>query len=136
MKKLHFRALLLVSIFTMVFGALVGGTRAVIPENVKTAANEQLLPQRMLGVAESAIVVFGGLIAYAGLFALWRPARWILLVAVVFEIISLPIISPWAVYSGWELLGIHADLCLQGVILAIAFSSLFPARDHKVPQKV
>jgi hypothetical protein len=62
--------------------------------------------------------------AYVGLFALWRPARWFLAVAVLFETASLPIIEPWAVYSGWELLIMHFDLCLQGGILAIAFSSL------------
>jgi hypothetical protein len=127
MKKSHFRALLIFSVLAVICEALVSGTRTAIPEMVRSAAEGQVIPHRILGVVESAVVVVLGLLAYVGLFALWRAARWLLLVAVVFEIVSLPIIEPWAVYSGWELLVMHLDLCLQGVILAIAFSSLFPS---------
>jgi hypothetical protein len=126
MEKSHFRALLILSVLAVICEALLSGTRTAIPEAVRNAAEAQVIPQRILGVVESAVVVFFGLFAYVGLFALWRPARWFLAVAILFEITSLPIIEPWAVYSGWELLVMHFDLCLQGVILAIAFSSLFP----------
>ena len=126
MKKSHFRALLIVSVLAVICEALVSGTRTAIPEAIRHAAEVQVIPQKILGVVESAVVVVFGLAAYVGLLLLWRPARWLLVVAVIFEIVSLPIIQPWAVYSGWELLVMHFDLCLQGVILAIAFSSLFP----------
>jgi hypothetical protein len=132
MKKSHFRTLLILSVLAVISEALISGTRTVIPEAVRTAAEAQVIPHKLLGVVESAFVVLFGLAAYVGLFLLWRPARWLLVVAVIFEIVSLPIIQPWAVYSGWVLCVMHFDLCLQGVILAIAFSSLFPgsARPH------
>lgn len=127
MKQSHFRALLILSVFAVICEVLVSGTRTAIPEAVRIAADGQVIPQKILGVVESVVVVVLGLVAYVGLFALWRPARWLLLVAVMFEVISLPIIAPWAVYSGWELLAMHLDLSLQGIILAIAFSSIFPS---------
>jgi hypothetical protein len=128
MKKSHFRALLILSVVAVISEFLVSGTCGAIPETVRTAADAQVIPNKTLGVVESALALLCGLTAYVGLFLLWRPARWFLLVGVFFQLASLPTIEPWAVYSGWEQLAMHLDLCLQGIILTVAFSSLFPKR--------